>query len=380
MTKYKLLILGTRGIPGKHGGFETFAERLALYLVNKGWKVTVYCQTNGEKLYSSNWQGINLVHIPVPNNNALWSIWFDFKATLDALRREGMILTLGYNTAIFSLFYRLSNRINITNMDGMEWWRGKWNALEKAWLYINEHCAIWFSNCLIADHPEIKNYLCKEVKTSKPIAVIPYGTESVFEADARLLKKYNLVPGKYILVIARPEPENSIFEIVSAFSQEKRNFLLVILGRYSPQTNSYHQKVLEAASEEVIFPGAIYDKEVVQSLRYYARLYVHGHQVGGTNPSLVEALSAGTPVLAHNNVFNCWVAGKGAHYFENETDCSQKLKQLLYDEAELEQMKQASLNRYQQAFSNEQDLKAYEKLFISQMTGEQDKLVDHYQI
>ena len=365
MKKNKLLILGTRGIPGSHGGFETFAERLAIYLAKRGWRVTVYCQSDEEKLSYSIWQGINLVHIPVPKDNSFWSILFDLKAALHAVKQEGLILTLGYNTAVFSLLYSLKNKVNMTNMDGMEWWRKKWNALEKAWLYTNERCAVWFSNYLIADHPQIAHYLRTEVKTSKPIAVIPYSTQVVTQADASKLAKYNLTPRKYALVIARPEPENSILEIVSAFSRQKRNMPLVVLGKYLPQENSYHKQVLESASDEVMFVGGIYDGEVVKALRYYTALYFHGHQVGGTNPSLIEAMSAGSPVLAQDNPFNSWVAGEGAAYFKDAADCDEKLTTLLNDPAKLAAMKNCSLARYQEEFADDSDLKAHEKLFLS---------------
>ncbi|MGD1919931.1 MAG: glycosyltransferase, partial [Pleurocapsa sp.] len=259
--------------------------------------------------------------------------------------------------------------VNLTNMDGMEWWRKKWNALEKSWLYINERCAVWFSNYLIADHPQIKNYLRTEVKTSKPIAVIPYSTSLVTGADKTLLEKYDLVPKKYGLVIARPEPENSILEIVSAFSQHKRNMPLVVLGNYSPEENAYHKEVLEVASEEVMFVGGIYDQEVVKALRYYTSLYFHGHQVGGTNPSLIEAMSAGSPVLAQDNPFNAWVAGEGAAYFKDAAECDQKLTQLLDNELKLQAMGKSSLDRYYAEFADDKDLKAHEELFLSVIDG-----------
>ena len=365
MKKYKLLILGTRGIPGSHGGFETFAERLALYLAKKGWKVTVYCQSDAEKLSYSIWQGIHLVHIPVPKDNSFWSILFDLKAAFHAVQQDGLILTLGYNTAVFSLLYRLRRRVNLTNMDGMEWWRKKWNALEKAWLYLNERCAVWFSDRLIADHPQIKTYLRQEVKTSKPITVIPYSAQPVKSADAKLLEQYNLTPGNYGLVIARPEPENSILEIVTAFSQRRRNMPLVVLGKYQPEANAYHKQVLEAASDEVMFVGGIYEREIVDSLRYYTTAYFHGHQVGGTNPSLIEALAAGSPVVAHNNPFNCWVAGDGAVYFQDAAECDRILSTLLQDQDRLRQIGENSLARYYQEFANDRDLKDHEQLFLS---------------
>ena len=167
------------------------------------------------------------------------------------------------------------------------------------------------------------------------------------------------------MVIARPEPENSILEIVAAFSRRQRGYKLVVLGRYTPESNEYHAKVMAAASDEVEFIGGVYDKDVVNSLRYHARMYVHGHTVGGTNPSLVEALAAGTPVLAQNNHFNSWVAGTESLYFENEVDCAKQFDLILDNTAKLEKMRAASLQRYYDEFSNNRDLTAYEDLLSS---------------
>lgn len=362
MKNQRLLILGTRGIPGSYGGFETFAERLALHLVGKGWDVVVYCQCLGGEHKERTWKGITLVDIPVPKNSAFWSIIFDLRATLHALRQPGIILLLGYNTAIFSLLYYLRQRTVITNMDGMEWCRRKWNLLQKTWLFLNERCAIWFSNHLIADHPQMKVYFVDRGIPSNLISSIPYCSEAVPSADISLLSQYGLVRNQYALVIARPEPENSILEIVTAFSQRRRGHKLVILGNYLPTENAYHKEVLAAASEEIIFLGAIYDKAIVRALRYYACLYVHGHKVGGTNPSLIEALAAGMPVLAHYNRFNFWVAGSGSRYFYDQEDFGLQLEQILADPKELRDMKKESLRRYEKMFSDDQDLEAYREL------------------
>jgi hypothetical protein len=167
MTRKKLLILGTRGIPAKYGGFETFAERLALYLCQEGWEVVVYCQKLGQKTVQTKWQNITLVEISVPKDNPFWSIVFDFKATIHALRQNGILLVLGYNTAIFSLFYCIFKRVSITNMDGIEWHRKKWNLSQKIWLYLNEKCALWFSTHIIADHPQMNNPTAASCGVSK---------------------------------------------------------------------------------------------------------------------------------------------------------------------------------------------------------------------
>ncbi|MGA9382247.1 MAG: DUF1972 domain-containing protein, partial [Phormidium sp.] len=225
-------ILGTRGIPARYGGFETFAEHLALYLESKGWKVTVYCQENGgEKVYAEIWNGIRLVHIPIQRHNALGCIIFDFKSTLLAAQDNSPILTLGYNTAIFCLLYRLKGIPNIINMDGLEWKRKKWNVIQKTWLYLNEWLGCWLGNKLIADHPKIKAHLATRVFTKK-ISVIPYGADLVDQPDASICQQYNLQANQYAIVIARAEPDNSILEIVASFSRKKRGIKLAILGRY----------------------------------------------------------------------------------------------------------------------------------------------------
>lgn len=372
MKNYKLQILGTRGIPGNHGGFETFAERLALYLTNQGWDVVVYCQSIGTPASEKTWKGITLIEIPVPKDNAFWSIIFDLKATFHSLREEGIILVLGYNTAVFSLFYYLFKRVVVTNMDGMEWWRRKWNVFQKTWLFLNERCAIWFSTHLIADHPQIKMHFLDNGVPGYKISDIPYCSEAVRHAQVDYLSQYELTRNQYALVIARPEPENSILEIVTAFSQNSRGYKLVVLGKYLPDENPYHQEVLEAASDEVVFIGAIYDASIVQALRYYARLYIHGHTVGGTNPSLVEAMAADMPILAHYNRFNYWVAGSDAQYFYDQEDCYQQLEKILDSNNEISEMKKASSKRFRKLFSDNQDVKAYEELLCSYVNVQED--------
>lgn len=355
-------ILGTRGIPAQHGGFETFAERLALYLVSKGWDVTVYCQEEGNKrFFEDRWNGVRLVHIPVRQKGARGTIVFDWLSTLYAVHEKGLVLILGYNTAAFSAIYRLKGITHLINMDGIEWQRQKWNAFERVWLYLNERLGCWLGNHLIADHPEIKQHLVSRVSESK-ITMIPYGADRIEVANLTVMEKYGLMPHQYVLVIARPEPENSIREIVLAFSRKSREMKLVVLGQYDYENILYHRQVLDAASDEVVFLGAIYDKQMLSALRFHSLLYVHGHQVGGTNPSLVEALGAGNPVLAHDNRFNRWVAGPGAQYFIDEQACAEQFDLLLNDQTKLLQMRLASIKRHEEMFAWENVLGQYEEL------------------
>lgn len=359
-----LRILGTRGIPANHGGFETFAEHLALYLAARGWHVTVYCQDDeGNEIHEERWRSVRLVHIPVRRRGVLGTIEFDWKSTLHASREPGLVLTLGYNTAIFCLWYRLKGLTNLINMDGIEWRRQKWGYWAKAWFYFNEWAGAWLGNHLVADHPAIKKHLSTRVHRGK-ITTIAYGAHRVEQADAGLLDGYGLAPNSYAVLIARAEPENSILEVVRAWSRNQRGLKLVVLGKYAPD-HAYQRLVRKCASEEVVFLGAIYDSKIVGALRYFARFYIHGHQVGGTNPSLVEALGAGNAVLAHDNPFNRWVAGQQAQYFTGEDDCDALLDDILNDHAQISVMREASRERHAEAFTWDHILRDYESLLVN---------------
>ncbi len=362
--KKHLYILGIRGVPAQHGGFETFAEKLSLFLVAQGWEVTVYCQEDGKGAkWESSWSGVNRIHIPVQQQGALGTIIFDLCATLDALKYGGLFLTLGYNTAIFNLMQRVKGQINIFNMDGIEWRREKWGKVAKAWFWINERIGCWIGNHLIADHPKILEHLAIRVP-SKKVTMIPYGGDEVSSASADVLLPYGIQPYSFSVIIARPEPENSFLEIVRAFSCCRRNHRLVVLGNFNPEVNPYHKSVMDVASDEVIFPGAIYDASIVQALRFYCRFYLHGHRVGGTNPSLVEALGAGCAVIAHDNHFNRWVAGPHAAYFKDEASCSALFDDLLFNDTAYSTMKAASQQQFLEHFTWEKVLREYEILLM----------------
>ena len=360
MTK-SLKILGTRGVPAAHGGFETFAEHLALYLAECGWQVTVYCQEDGVgPVFEDEWRGVYRVRMPVSTPGAAGTIVFDWKSTLHAAREPGLVLTLGYNTAVFCALYRLKGLRNVINMDGVEWRRQKWGKVAKLWFWLNDWAGCWLGNHLVADHPEIANHLATRVARAKT-TMIPYGSDRVDDADVSLLTPYGLSPGGYAILIARAEPENSILEVVKSWSHSPRGCKLLVLGKYDAG-HAYQRAVKEAASDEVIFPGAIYDKAVVQALRFHARFYVHGHQVGGTNPSLVESLGAGNAVLAHDNPYNRWVAGEGGIYFANEAECAAGIERLLGDKALLQRLRDASRARHAERFTWERILGEYKEL------------------
>jgi glycosyltransferase involved in cell wall biosynthesis len=357
-----LRILGTRGVPAAHGGFETFAEQLGLYLVRRGWRVVVYCQEDGPgEITESAWEGIERVTIPIAMSGAKGTMLFDWKSIRHAGRFDDLCLTLGYNTAVFCAWLRLKSVPNLINMDGVEWRRAKWGKGAKAWFWFNDWAGCWLGNHLVADHPEIARHLETRVSKRK-ITTIGYGAKRVRDPDDAAVRHRGLMPGGYLTLVARAEPENSVLEIIQAFSTHRRGVKLVVVGHYDPTHYDYHAKVQAAASDEVLFVGAIYDQPVLQSLRFHGLAYLHGHQVGGTNPSLVEALGAGNAVIAHDNCFNRWVAGEGACYFHEADDLSVLLDEVLVDPKQLAQMKRASIARFDSGLTWDRILVQYEEL------------------
>lgn len=357
-----LVILGTRGLPAAHGGFETFAEKLALFLVRRGWHVGVYCQDEVEaverRVSSTVWNGIELIHVSVASTGPKATLAFDWHCVRDAARRDSVCLVLGYNGAIFLPYLRLAGAKILTNMDGIEWKRPKWPFAVRAWFWVNEWIAAWASQRLVADHPAIADH----VATRRPrsaIATIPYGGDPIPSAPTAPVAALGLEPGRYMTSIARIEPDNNILTMVEAFSRKARGMRLVVLGRLCDD-NAYHRAVRAAASAEVMFPGAIYEAETLRALRFHARAYLHGHTVGGTNPSLVEALWAGNAVIAHDNAFNRGTAGAGQFYFADADACDRLIGTVAADDAAVTEAGRAALARAAERFAWTAILERYE--------------------
>ncbi|TGD99410.1 DUF1972 domain-containing protein [Methylobacterium nonmethylotrophicum] len=369
-----LLILGTRGIPAEHGGFETFAERLALFLAGRGWSVGVYCQDEvgevGERFRSETWCGIELIRVQVASTGPRATLDFDFHCVRHAATRRAVCLVLGYNGAVFLPLLRLAGRKIVTNMDGIEWRRPKWSFPVKAWFWVNEWIAAWSSHRLVADHPVIADHVATR-RPRRAITTIPYGGEPVRDAPSAPLAAFGVEPGRYMVSICRIEPDNNILTIVEAFSRRRRGAKLIVLGELRPG-NAYHARIRAAASDEVMFPGAIYDAQVVGALRYHAGAYLHGHTVGGTNPSLVEALWAGSPIIAHDNPYNRITAGEAQSYFRDADECDRLMTRILTDAALAERCRQGARLQAQR-FDWTDILEAYETMILKVGTAGRER-------
>jgi len=356
-------ILGTHGVPAAYGGFETAAEHVARFLVGRGWRVVVYCQLPGTgPIRTDEWEGMERVLVPIPTEGWLGTSRFDLVTVRHAARHRDVCLTFGYNTAVFNTWQRLKRIPNVINMDGIEWSRARWGRARQGILWANERVAMVVGDHLIADHPEIARYL-EERAPARKISTVTYGADAITDAPEEPVVAVGLEPGRYLTLIARPIPENSILELVTGFSARPRGHRLAVLGDLDPQ-DAYARAVRAAASDEVSFLGAIYDPEVVRALRFHGIGYLHGHTVGGTNPSLVEALGAGNPVLAHDNPYNRWTAGDAATWFTDATGVDTELTRLLDDPVERERLGTAARRRHAEEFTWEHVGGQYEDILL----------------
>jgi glycosyltransferase involved in cell wall biosynthesis len=317
--KNRIAILGTRGIPARYGGFETFAEELALRLVKKDVDVTVYCEA-GNNSQPSSYQGISLVYLSSPSCGPITTILFDLLCLWHARKGHDIVYMLGYGAAPFCFIPQLWGSKVWLNVDGIEWARAKWSVLAKLYFRAMEWFSTWIPDRIIADAEGIKDHLARRHRRLPPCQVIAYGAPILETApDPLPLQKWTLSPNHYYLIVCRLEPENHIREIIEGFNQGGSSYPLIIVGN-DKADSAYVESLLALASERVRFIGTVYDKVLINTLRFYATAYFHGHSVGGTNPSLLEALGCGNLTIAHDNVFNREVIGQKGYFFQSASE------------------------------------------------------------
>ncbi len=314
----KIAILGTRGIPAQYGGFETFAEELSSRLESRGIEVTVYCES-AEDDSPHTYRGVKLAHLPSPKLGPFSTILFDLLCLWHARKSYDVVYMLGYGASLFCFIPRLWGTKVWINMDGIEWARAKWGLAAKAYFKIMEAIALRIADRIIADAEGIKQFLLGRHSFKASCNVIPYGAQIVNSAPASVLDEYGLNPYEYYLVVCRLEPENHVLDILQGFVASRSSCRLIVIGNHMANT-SYGRKLNLVRDERIRFVGALYDQAKLSGLRYYCRAYIHGHSVGGTNPSLLEALGCGNPVIIHDNAFNREVAGDIGFLFETSSD------------------------------------------------------------
>lgn len=322
----KIAFISTRGIPNNYGGFEQFAEYISVGLAERGHEVVVY-SPHFHPYKEDNYKGVRIKHIYSPEawmGSSVGSFFYDFASLKDALKKEkfDIIYEAGYTSIVPAyIWFNVKNikyPIFTTNMDGLEYKRTKFNKWVQKFVFWEERMTVKHSHYLIADNMGIHDYY-KE-KYGKESKFLAYGADIQSNYNKEYLKEFELEVNNYYLLVARLEPENNIIMAIEGYLASKENGkrLLVIVGK----TNTPHGKELVEKyghEKSIRFVGGIYNFDKLNSIRHFSFAYFHGHSVGGTNPSLLEAMASDCFILANDNIFNKAVLGKNALYYSDYT-------------------------------------------------------------
>ena len=315
----KIAILGTRGIPNYHGGFEQFAEYFSKYLVESGYETYVY-NSSLHPYKKKKWNGVQIVHKYDLEDKigTIGQFIYDLNCILDIRKRKiDVVFQLGYtSSSIWNWLIPKSTKI-ITNMDGLEWKRSKYSTNVQNFLKYAEKLAIKHSDILVSDSIGIETYLKQEYSVdSKYIA---YGVEVNNKYNDSVLRDLKIEKLGYNMLIARIEPENNIEVILDGVTKSYHNSPFLVIENIKNKFGKYLLKKFKN-NNQIKFVGTIYDLQKLNSLRQNSNIYFHGHSVGGTNPSLLEAMASHAFICAHNNIFNKSILCDNAFYFSDGID------------------------------------------------------------
>jgi glycosyltransferase involved in cell wall biosynthesis len=376
IDQMKIGILGSRGIPNAYGGFEQFAGHLSLGLAKKGHDVFVYNSTL-HPYKEKHWQNVNIIYCKDWEDKleAAGQFIYDLNCIRDARKRNfDILLQLGYTSNSIWHWRWPKNSINIINMDGLEWKRTQYSTLTRMFIKQAEAWAAKYGDLLIADSPAIQEYL--QNNYNRASTYISYGAEIFNDPNPTFLRRFNLQPHQYYLVVARMEPENNIEMIIAGYLQTEQNRPLVIVGNATNQLGKQLTRKYE--NEKIRFHGSIYDQVILDNLRFFSRIYFHGHSVGGTNPSLLEAMACSCSIVAHDNIFNQAVLSDNAMYFST----AEEVKNIINHYTPTDKGKrEKNIEKIRTEYNWNKIIEKYEILFLNAMSLKKDeklfKLASH---
>lgn len=320
----QIALIGTRGVPARYGGFETCIEEVGRRLVAAGHQVRVYCRPSGTHEVTETldeYLGMQLIHLPVVRKRSVETL---AHTALSTVHRSlaGADAAIVFNAANSPLLPIIKARgVPVAaHVDGLEWMRGKWGPAGRRYYRAAEALAVRWSDALIADAQGIADYYAVEFSASTEL--IAYGAPILSGLGSTRITELGLEPHRYHLVVARLEPENHVREIVQGYTRSNAELPLVVVGS-APYADAYTADITATADDRVVLAGALWDQDQVDELYGNALSYVHGHSVGGTNPSLLRAAGAGAFTLAYDVTFNREVLGESADYFSGPSDVSE---------------------------------------------------------
>ncbi len=352
----RLAILGTRGIPARYGGFETFAEELARRLVARGHEVTVYCR---KRHSGSVYAGVKLQYLPTIRHKYLETIVHTFLSTLHLVaHRQDAALYCNAANAIFTILPRLTGIPVALNVDGLERKRRKWNALARSWYLISEWLSTFFPTASVSDARKIAEYYLE--RYGRRTHFIPYGAETGKIESTEKLEELGLEPGRYFLYVSRFEPENNALLVREAFERSSSALKLALVGD-APYADEYIRRIRDTKDPRVVIPGVVYGSGY-RELGSHCFAYIHATEIGGTHPALIEAMGRGALVLYLDTPENAEVAG-GAGIPFNESNLKETIEGVLgMTDEEREIWRERASRRVKERYSWDAVTDAYEDL------------------
>lgn len=317
----KVAIIGTQGVPANYGGFESLVENLIGENCPHDVQYTIFCSSKDMPDQRKSHKGAELRYIPL-HANGMQSIPYDMISLCKAISGYDVVLVLGVSGCLFMPVFRMLCRSRIIiNIDGLEHKRDKWGRLARTVLLLSEKMAVRYADIIVADNKGISDYVTATY--GKPSELIAYGGDharrdiSKEYADTAL-KEYGLVKGDYAITVCRIEPENNSHVILEAFADSNRTLVFIGNWNHSDYSRALREKYSDCANIKML--DAIYDLDKLYALRSNAGIYMHGHSAGGTNPSLVEAMFFGIPIIACDVVYNRETTEGKAYYFKTAAD------------------------------------------------------------
>jgi glycosyltransferase involved in cell wall biosynthesis len=363
MNNLRIAILGTRGIPNHYGGFEHISEYVSAGLVKKGHSVTVY-NSHNHPYAADTWNGVTIKHCYDPEYlvGTAGQFIYDFNCLMDARKQKfDVVLLMGYTScSIWGNIYPKNSTI-ITNMDGLEWKRSKYSKKVQQFLKYAEKLAVKHSHYYISDSKVIKNYL--ENKYQIHSEYIPYGADVFSEIEREQLDANKAQKEDYFLLMARMEPENNIETILEGFTNSNSHRSFKVLGDTGNRFGQYIRHRFNN-DERIQFKGSIFDTSKVRMLQNNSYLYFHGHSVGGTNPSLLEAMASEALIAAHNNPFNKSILNTDAFYFSDSNEVRHLVETVQRHEHEQIMVKN-NLHKIEFQFNWEKIVNEYEAFIMA---------------
>jgi len=367
--KLRIAICGGRGIPSTYSGNETFFGELAPRLAARGHHVTVYCRRS---LYGERpeiYQGVHLVYLPSIETKNLGTFTHTLACMVDVARRDvDAILVTNVSNALHCLIPRLFRKNCALNVDGIEWKRGKWGPLGKAYFYISARLSgKILPRGMITDAYGMRRLYLEQFNIRS--ACIAYGGNTGVSTNPDVLEQYGLEPRGYYLILSRLVPENSADMIVEGFKASASGRMLAIVGDANYRSR-FVADLQATAGSRVRFLGHVSNTEHVKELYCNSYAYIHGHTVGGTNPSLLHALGYGCCVLARANEFNSEVLGGHGLLFNDAAELAQRISYIEADGAAANDYRRIAPERIRLVYNWERITDQYEELFYQLAAGE----------